>query len=100
MKTLIYTLFKSYWEETTVQINDKEVIELGGFIICLFIVIGSLFLFDYFGFISVFQNYRLALATNYTNMLTIKGYIALVLIILQLVVFAWWVKKYDKTKKP
>jgi len=54
MKTLIYTLFKSYWEETTVQINDKEVIELGGFIICLFIVIGSLFLFDYFGFISVF----------------------------------------------
>jgi len=33
-------------------------------------------------------------------MLTIKGYIALVLIILQLVVFAWWVKKYDKTKKP
>ncbi len=31
-------------------------------------------------------------------MLTIKGYIALALIILQLVVFAWWVKKYDKTK--
>jgi hypothetical protein len=54
MKTLMYTLFKSYWKETTVQINDKEVIELGGFIICLFIVIGSLFLFDYFGFISVF----------------------------------------------
>lgn len=54
MKKLMYSFFKNCWEELTVQINDREVIELGGFVICLFIVIGSLFLFDYFGFINVF----------------------------------------------
>jgi hypothetical protein len=29
--------FKFFWKETTVRISDNEVIELGGFIISLFI---------------------------------------------------------------
>jgi hypothetical protein len=36
------SLFKFFWKETTMQISDTEVIELGGFIISLFIFLGIL----------------------------------------------------------
>ncbi len=54
LKTFLYSFFKYYWEETTIRINDREVIELGGFVICMFILIGSMSLLDHFGFINVF----------------------------------------------
>lgn len=34
--------FKFFWKETTVRISDNEVLELGGFIISLFIFLGIL----------------------------------------------------------
>jgi len=66
MKTLIEKLkglriyavmcnfFVVYWEETTIRINDKEVIELGGFILIIFLFLGGLFLLNYTGVINVF----------------------------------------------
>jgi hypothetical protein len=36
------SFFKFFWKETTVRISDNEVIELGGFIISLFIFLGIL----------------------------------------------------------
>jgi len=66
MKTLIEKLkalriyavmcsfFAVYWEETTMRINDNEVIELGGFILTIFVFLGGLFLLNYTGVISVF----------------------------------------------
>jgi hypothetical protein len=43
------SFFKFFWEETTVRISDKEVIELGGFIISLFIFLGILGLLKLIG---------------------------------------------------
>ena len=43
------SFFKFFWEETTVIISDKEVIELGGFIISLFIFLGILGLLKLIG---------------------------------------------------
>ncbi len=37
-------IFDIYWEETTMRINDNEVIELGGFILTVFVFLGGLFL--------------------------------------------------------
>jgi len=66
MKTLIEKLkalriyavmcsfFAVYWEETTMRINDNEVIELGGFILTIFVFLGGLFLLNHTGVISVF----------------------------------------------
>jgi hypothetical protein len=66
MKTLIKKLkalrvyavmcsfFAVYWEETTMRINDNEVIELGGFILTIFVFLGGLFLLNHTGVISVF----------------------------------------------
>jgi hypothetical protein len=36
------SFFEFFWKETTVRISDREVIELGGFIISLFIFLGIL----------------------------------------------------------
>lgn len=36
------SFFEFFWKETTVRISDSEVIELGGFIISLFIFLGIL----------------------------------------------------------
>jgi len=52
--SVMCSFFDFYWKETTVRINDKEVIELGGFILILFVFLGGLFLLNYIGFISVF----------------------------------------------
>ena len=46
--------FAIYWEETTMRINDNEVIELGGFILTIFVFLGGLFLLNHTGVISVF----------------------------------------------
>ena len=43
------SFFKFFCEETTVRISDKEVIELGGFIISLFIFLGILGLLKLIG---------------------------------------------------
>ena len=43
------SLFKFFWKETTVRISDTEVIELGGFIISLFIFLGILGLLGFIG---------------------------------------------------
>ena len=43
------SFFKFFWKETTVRISDKEVIELGGFIILLFIFLGILGLLKLIG---------------------------------------------------
>jgi hypothetical protein len=48
------SFFDFYWKETTVRINDNVVIELGGFILIVFISLISLFLLNYIGVISVF----------------------------------------------
>jgi uncharacterized protein YdeI (YjbR/CyaY-like superfamily) len=48
------SFFAVYWEETTMRINDNEVIELGGFILTIFVFLGGLFLLNYTGVISVF----------------------------------------------
>ena len=42
--------FNIYWEETTMRINDNEVIEFGGFILTIFVFLGGLFLFNYIVF--------------------------------------------------
>jgi hypothetical protein len=47
------SFFDIYWEETMVRINDKEVIELGGFILILLIFLGCLFLLNYIGVINL-----------------------------------------------
>jgi hypothetical protein len=52
--TVMCSFFKIYWEETTIEINDNVVIELGGFILIIFIFLISLFLLNYIGVISVF----------------------------------------------
>ena len=51
---VMYSFFAVYWEETTMRINDNEVIELGGFILTIFVFLGGLFLLNYTGVISVF----------------------------------------------
>jgi len=43
------SFFNFFWKETTVRISDKEVIELGGFIISLFIFLGILGLLKLIG---------------------------------------------------
>jgi hypothetical protein len=48
------SFFAVYWEETTMRINDNEVIELGGFILTIFVFLGGLFLLNHTGVISVF----------------------------------------------
>ena len=48
------SFFDVYWEETTMRINDNEVIELGGFILTIFVFLGGLFLLNHTGVISVF----------------------------------------------
>ncbi len=53
-KAFICDLFKIYWKETTMEINDNEVIELGGLILTIYICLGFLFLLNYVGVISVF----------------------------------------------
>ena len=45
--------FMIFWKETTIKINDKEVIELGGFILTLFMFLGCLFTLNYIGVISI-----------------------------------------------
>jgi len=66
MKTLIKKLkslriyafmcsfFAVYWEETTMRINDNEVIELGGFILTIFVFLIGLFFLNYTCIINVF----------------------------------------------
>lgn len=48
LKSFICSFFNVYWEETTMRINDNEVIELGGFILVILVFLGGLFLFDCF----------------------------------------------------
>jgi hypothetical protein len=43
------SFFKFFWKETTVRISDNEVLELGGFIISLFIFLGILGLLKLIG---------------------------------------------------
>jgi hypothetical protein len=43
------SFFNFFWKETTVRISDKEVLELGGFIISLFIFLGILGLLKLIG---------------------------------------------------
>jgi hypothetical protein len=43
------SFFKFFWKETTVKISDNEVLELGGFIISLFIFLGVLGLLKLIG---------------------------------------------------
>ena len=43
------SFFNFFWKETTVRISDKEVLELGGFIISLFIFFGILGLLKLIG---------------------------------------------------
>lgn len=47
------SFFDVYWEETTMRINDNEVIELGGFILTIFVFLSGLFLLNHIGVISV-----------------------------------------------
>jgi hypothetical protein len=48
------SFFDVYLEETTMRISDNEVIELGGFILTIFMFLGGLFLLNHIGVISVF----------------------------------------------
>ncbi len=48
------SFFDFYCEETTIRINDNQVIELGGFILTIFVFLGCLFCLNYTGVISVF----------------------------------------------
>jgi hypothetical protein len=41
--------FEFFWKETTIRISDREVLELGGFIISLFIFLGILGLLKLIG---------------------------------------------------
>ena len=41
--------FEFFWKETTMRISDREVLELGGFIISLFIFVGILGLLKLIG---------------------------------------------------
>lgn len=43
------SFFKFFWKETTIRISDNEVIELGGFIISLFLFLGILGLLKLIG---------------------------------------------------
>ena len=36
------SFFEFFWKETTIRISDREVLELGGFIISLFLFLGIL----------------------------------------------------------
>ena len=59
MKSLrIYAVMRSFlnifWEETTIRISDNEIIELGGFILTIFLFLSGLFLLNHIGVISVF----------------------------------------------
>jgi len=49
MKRFFKSCIKFFWDETTVRISDKEVIEFGGFIISLFIFLGILGLLGLIG---------------------------------------------------
>jgi hypothetical protein len=51
MKNAFKKAFDFFWKETTVRISDREVLELGGFIVSIFIFLGILGLLNLIGII-------------------------------------------------
>ncbi len=51
IKKILVNTFRMFWEETTIRISDREVLELGGFLISFAIFLGILYLLNLLGVI-------------------------------------------------
>jgi hypothetical protein len=49
MKNALKKAFDFFWKETTMRISDREVLELGGFIVSIFLFLGILGLLKLIG---------------------------------------------------